>query len=154
VARPRVRRRAVPTARAARIARDPWARALGVRFLALAPGRCRVALTLRPHMQNAYGQPHGGVLFSVADVALGAACNTHGGPPALALSMAISFLAAAPPGARLIAEARARRQGRRAGFYDVTVTTAGGVAVAALQAVVYRVDASPGENRSQRRGQK
>lgn len=133
-------RLAVPKALAARIARDPWARALGIEVLALARGRCRVGLTLAPHMLNAFGQPHGGVVFSVADVAFGAACNSHGGPPVLALSMTISFLAAAPPGARLIAEARARRQGRRAGFYDVTVTTTSGAAVAALQCVAYRVD--------------
>lgn len=138
-------RPAVPKALAARIARDPWARSLGIEFLALAPGRCRVALTLQPHMQNAFGQPHGGVIFSVADVAFGAACNTHGGAPALALSMTISFLAASPPDARLIAEARARRQGRRAGFYDVTVTTAGGVPVAALQCVAYKVAGGRGK---------
>jgi acyl-coenzyme A thioesterase PaaI-like protein len=53
--------------------------------------------------------------------------------------MTISFLAPAPPGARLVAEARERRHGRRAGFYDVTVTTHAGAVVAAVHCVAHRV---------------
>jgi acyl-coenzyme A thioesterase PaaI-like protein len=53
--------------------------------------------------------------------------------------MTISFLAPAPPGERLVAEARERRHGRRAGFYDVTVTTHAGAAVAAVHCVAHRV---------------
>jgi acyl-CoA thioesterase len=135
----RAHREAVPEALAARIARDPWAQALGLEFLDLARGSCRVALTLQPHMLNALGYPHGGVIFSVADVAFGAACNAHGGTW-VALTMTISFLTAAPPGSRLIAEARERRQGRRAAFYDITVSTEAGGVVAAVHCVAHRVD--------------
>lgn len=134
----RVPREAVPDALAARIARDPWAQALGLEFLDLARGYCRVALRLKPHMLNALGYPHGGVIFSVADVAFGAACNAHG-ETWVALTMTISFLTAVSPGSRLIAEARERRRGRRAGFYDVTVSTEEGVAVAAVHCVAHRV---------------
>ena len=56
----------------------------------------------------------------------------------VALSMTISFLTAAPPGARLIAEARERRQGRQAGFYEVTVS-ADGATVATVHCVAHRV---------------
>lgn len=107
-------------------------------FLELARGRCRVALTLQPHMVNFQGAPHGGVIFSLADIAFGAACNSHG-EPAVALSMTIGFLSAAAAGARLVAEARERRQGRRAGFYDVAVTDAGGALVATVHCVAHRV---------------
>ena len=123
--------------RAAALQRAPWARKLGVRYLDLRPGCCRVALTLRPAMLNHLGMPHGGVIFSLADVAFGAASNARGGTW-VALSMTISFLAAAPPGARLVAEARERRQGRRAGFYDVTVSAAGAL-VATVHCVAHRV---------------
>ena len=68
-------------------------------------------------MLNHQGAPHGGVLFSLADIALGAASNTDGGR-AVALTATISFVAAAPPGSRLIAECRERRRGRRAAFSD------------------------------------
>ncbi|MGH7299160.1 MAG: PaaI family thioesterase [Candidatus Rokuibacteriota bacterium] len=131
----------VPEALAAQIARDPWAQWLGIEFLELRRGYCRVALTLGPHMLNHQGYPHGGVIFSLADVAFGAACNSHG-ETWVALTMTISFLAAVTPGSRLIAEGRARRQGRRAGFYDITVSTVAGVAVAAAHSVAHRVEAA------------
>jgi acyl-CoA thioesterase len=140
----------LPEARAARITRDPWARALGLEFLALAPGACRVALAVKPHMLNALGYPHGGVIFSLADVAFGAACNAHGGPPSVALTMTISFLSAVRPGTRLIAEARERRQGRRAGFYDVTVSTEAGAVVAAVHCVAHRLDPPAARGRGRR----
>lgn len=129
--------RLVPAALRAELQQDPWARALGVEYLALAPGYCRVALDLAPHMLNHLGAPHGGVLFSLADVALGASSNTDGGR-AVALTVTISFLAAAAPGSRLIAESRERRRGRRAAFYDVTVATDAGRVVARVTAVAHR----------------
>jgi acyl-CoA thioesterase len=134
------RREDVPEGLASALRREPWAQELGVEYLELAPGLCRVALTLRPEMLNHQSTPHGGVIFSLADVAFGAACNARGGTW-VALSMTISFLAPAPPGARLVAEARERRHGRRAGFYDVTDTTHAGAAVAAVHCVAHRVGA-------------
>jgi acyl-CoA thioesterase len=50
----------------------------------------------------------------------------------------IQFLAASEPGARLVAEAREQRQGRRAGFYAMTVTDEAGTVVATCQAVAFR----------------
>ena len=124
----------------ARIQSEPWARALGVEYLELKRGYCRVALTLTPDMLNYQGYPHGGVIFSLADIAFGAACNSHG-EPAVALSMTINFLAAVRPNARLIAEGKERKQGRRAGFYDITVSTDGGVLAAVVHCVAHRVPA-------------
>lgn len=116
---------------------EPWARALGIRYLELRPGYCRLSLTLQPHMLNFQGYPHGGVIFTLADVAFGAACNAHG-QTNVALSVTISFLGTAPPGATLLAEGREVRQGRRAGFYDITVTTEEGAPVAVAHCVSHR----------------
>lgn len=132
----------VPADLRARLLSEPWAHALGVEYLDLRRGYCRVALALKPEMLNYQGSPHGGVIFSLADVAFGAACNARGAP-AVALNMTISYLAAARPGSRLIAECRERRQGRRAGFYDVTVSTEEGRAVAFVHCVAHRVGAGP-----------
>ena len=120
------------------IENDPWARSLDVEYLELGRGRCRLALTLKPHMVNFQGYPHGGVIFSLADIAFGAACNSHG-EAAVALSVTISYLAAVEPGVRLTADARERKQGRRAGFYDVTVAADDGTVVAAMHCVSHRV---------------
>ncbi len=128
----------VPRELAAQIRSEPWARALGIEYLELRRGYCRVALNLQPHMVNYQGYPHGGVIFSLADVAFGAACNSHGAA-AVALNMTISYLAAVAPGSRLIAEGQERKQARRAGFYDVTVTTDQGVPVAFVHCVSHRV---------------
>lgn len=131
----------VPAALSQRIQSDPWAGSLGVRYLDLRRGYCRLSLKLQAHMVNFQGYPHGGVIFSLADLAFGAACNSHG-QPAVALNMTISFLAAVPSGSVLVAEARERRQGRRAGFYDVSVATEDGRQVAQVHCVAHRVDAA------------
>ena len=121
----------------ARITDDPWARALGVEYLEVRRGYCQVALSLGPHMVNYLRQPHGSVVFTLADIAFGAACNSHG-EPAVALSMAVNFLAAPAAGSRLTAECRERRQGRRAGFYEITVIDEAGTVIATLQCVAHR----------------
>jgi len=128
---------AVPAPLKAQLQSEPWSRALGVEYEEIGPGYCRVALTLQPRMLNHQGYPHGGVIFSLADVAFGAACNSHG-EPAVALTMTITFFAAAAAGSRLIAEGRERKQGRRAGFYDIRVRTAEGALVAAVSCVSHR----------------
>jgi acyl-coenzyme A thioesterase PaaI-like protein len=53
----------------------------------------------------------------------------------------ISYLAAVAPGSRLLAEGRQRKQGRRAGFYDIEVTTDDGTVVAVVHCVSHRVSA-------------
>lgn len=126
----------------ARVAADPYAAALGIELLELAPGYCRAALRLRPELLNFQGGPHGGAIFSLADFAFSGACNAHG-EDAVALTVTIQFLAPAAPGARLTAEARATRQGRRAGFYAMTVTDEAGTVVATCQAVALRTRTGP-----------
>ncbi len=129
---------AVPPELAARLSSDPWARGMGIEYLVVARGYCKVALTLQPHMVNFQGRPHGGVIFSLADAAFSAACNSHG-EPSVALNVSISYLATAEPGARLVAEGREVRQGRRAGFYDITVATAAGRVIAFVHCVAHRL---------------
>ena len=124
-----------------RVAADPYGRWLGIELLELGPGYCRAALRLTPHMANFHGTPHGGAIFSLADFAFAGACNGHG-EPAVALTVTIQFHGAARADGRLVAEAREARQGRRAGFYAMTVTDeADGTVVATCQAVSLRTDA-------------
>lgn len=130
----------IPGETLARMQDDPWARALGIEYLEIRRGYCRLGLRLQPHMVNFQGFPHGGVIFSVADIAFGTACNSHG-EPAVALSMTISFMTAVAPGSRLLAEAREVKQGRRAGFYQVAVSTEAGALVAQVHCVAHRVRA-------------
>ncbi|HEX3178822.1 MAG TPA: PaaI family thioesterase [Methylomirabilota bacterium] len=123
-----------------RIRQEPWARALGIEYVDVRRGYCRLRLPLQPHMVNFQGYPHGGVIFSLADVAFGAACNSHG-EDAVALSVTINFLAAVTPDVTLVAEAREVKQGRRAGFYDVSVSTEDGRLVAGAHCIAHRLAA-------------
>ena len=126
----------IPTELRDRIQNEPWAQALGIQYLDLRRGYCRVRMKLQPHMMNHRGRPHGGVLFTLADVAFGAACNAHG-EDAVALNVAISYLAAVQPDSTLVAEARVTKQGRRAGFYAVEVSAEDGTLVALVHCVAH-----------------
>ena len=116
---------------------DPFARFLGIELLELEEGSSKVALTVADHMLNFHGVPHGGVIFSLADAAFAAACNSYG-EAAVALSVNISFLAAVPVGTRLVARATEESLGRRTGLYRLAVTTETGDMVALCHGTAYR----------------
>lgn len=121
--------------------KDHFARHLGVEMLEYAHGRAKARMKIESHHLNSAGMVHGGAIFSLADFAFGGACNGHG-EPAVALTVTIQFHAPARVGRRLVAEAREARQGKRAGFYAMTVTDeADGAVVATCQAVSLRTAA-------------
>ena len=120
-----------------KISQDPFARWMGIELQEVRPGYARAAMALTPQMVNFHGIPHGGAIFSLADAAFAAASNSHG-QAAVALSMTIQYLAAAPAGIRLVAEGQELRKGHRSGFYQITVRTESGDVVAVCQAVVHR----------------
>lgn len=119
------------------IERDPFARFLGIELLELREGYSKTALTVEEHMLNFHGLPHGGVIFSLADAAFAAACNSYG-QVAVALHVDVSFLAAVEAGTRLIAEATEEHLGGRTGLYRLAVTKEDGTLVALCQGTAYR----------------
>ena len=122
---------------ARQIRHDPFARFLGVELLELREGYSKVTLIVGEHMLNFHGVPHGGVIFSLADAAFAAACNSYG-QVAVALNVSISFLAAVPVGTRLYAEATEESLGRRTGLYRLAVATEDGAPVALCHGMAYR----------------
>lgn len=119
------------------ISQDPFARFLGIELLELREGYSRVALTVQEHMVNFHGILHGGVLFSLADAAFAAACNSYG-QVAVALTVSVSFLAAVEAGHRLVAEATEEHLGGRTGLYRLAVTREDGSLVALCHGTAYR----------------
>lgn len=119
------------------IGEDPFARFLGIELLELREGYGKAALTVEEHMLNFHGVPHGGVIFSLADAAFAAACNSYG-QVALALNVNVSFVAAVPAGTRLYAEATEENLGRRIGLYRLAVTAEDGTLVAVCHGMAYR----------------
>ncbi len=94
---------------------------LGIVLLDLGPGEVSVELTMEQRHMNAQGNCHGGILFTLADIAFGLACNSYG-PPNVGAAADIVYARPARIGDRLVASAVTRTRFGRTGVYDVTVT--------------------------------
>ncbi|MFQ5613603.1 MAG: hotdog fold thioesterase, partial [Anaerolineae bacterium] len=117
---------------------DAYAAKLGATIEAIEPGYSRVSLTVTEEMVNFHGITHGGIVFSLGDIAFSAAGNSRG-QTAVALDMHISFLKATAPGDHLVAEARELHLAGPLGLYQITVVEANrGELVAQIQARGYR----------------
>lgn len=117
---------------------DGFANWLGAEVKVIRPGYSRVTLTITETMQNFHGTTHGGVIFSLADIAFAAAGNSRG-QMAVALNMTIGFMRATKVGDKLVAEAQERDMNGPIGLYDISVVEQGGGAlIAELQATIYR----------------
>jgi acyl-CoA thioesterase len=79
---------------------------------------------------------HGGVVFSLADVAFALASNSYGNV-ALALDMSISYLKAVRSGTMLTARCSECKRSRRTGTYLIEVKDASGDLVALLKATAF-----------------
>src|SRR3546814_3161353 len=88
--------------------RDMAARKLGITLLSMAPGGCRLRMTVQPDMVNSHGTCHGGVIFTLADSAFGYACNSFN-RNTVAQQCDISFLRPVAVGTTLTVTAEHRR---------------------------------------------
>jgi phenylacetic acid degradation protein PaaD len=86
---------------------------------------------------NAGNRTQGGALFTLADLALAAAANSHG-TLAFSLSSNITFLRSSGPGDILYAEARERYIGRTTGHYQIDITNQNGELVATFESSIFR----------------
>ena len=100
---------------------DRVAAAWGVELASAGVGRAAVRMTVRPDMLNGAGTCHGGVIFTLADIAFQCACNSCG---RLTVSAAASadYVRPARVGDRLLAVCTERYRTRSGGGYDVEVT--------------------------------
>ena len=127
--------------------KEPYSDLLGIEVLEIKPGYARVAMLFRPDMQNIFEMLHGGAVFSLMDEAFQLACNARG-EFAVAQQVNTYFLAAARPGARLIAEAKEINATRKTALYDVRVLEeADDRLLATAQALAYRKGGSPPESK-------
>jgi acyl-CoA thioesterase len=104
---------------------DRASQSLGIEIVDVAPGRVRIAMTVRPDMVNGLGMCHGGIVFAFADSAFAFACNSYG-DPMVAAGAGIDFLSPTPCGERVTATATEVSRGGRHGIYDVVVAGASG----------------------------
>jgi LAO/AO transport system kinase len=132
--------------RAAGVARrDAFARHLGLELLEAGEGRAAVRMRVSPEHVNFWGHCHGGAIFSLADTALGLACNSYGSVAALIDSHMV-FSVAVKAGELLTARAEEVSRTRKLGVYRMEVRREDAVLVASLTGTVYRTGKPlPGE---------
>ncbi len=117
---------------------DAYASWLGAVIEAIEPGYSRVRLHVTEAMLNFHQVAHGGLLFSLADIAFAAASNARG-QTAVALQVSSSFMRPAQAGDMLIAECRERDLNGPIGLYEITVhRQPDGALIMQCQATVYR----------------
>ena len=109
----------------------PMATLIGLRLVAIEPGRARFELDADDRHHNPMGTLHGGILCDIADSAMGMAyASTLGeGESFTTLELKINFLRPVKS-ARLIAEGTIVQQGRSAGMTECSVTDQDGRLIA------------------------
>ena len=111
--------------------RIPFWVTLGMEILQADPGLARVRVPFGPHLLNANGVLHGGVVFTAGDAAVAVALLGLLSPGAriATLEMKINFLKPVES-SEIIAEALIVHRGRKTAVGDVSVRDASGTTVA------------------------
>jgi acyl-CoA thioesterase len=116
--------------------KDVFAEFVGIELVDAGGGRSTARLQLRDHHMNGLGIVHGGAVFTLADLAFAAACNSRG-QVAVAIHCSISYLKAAQ-GDFLLAEAREVAAGSKIAAYSVRITDGTGEIVSVFEGMAYR----------------
>ena len=120
-----------------RVAKEPYARKMGLKLLRLEPGYALVEMDLKDNMANIFDVTHGGAIFSLIDEAFETSCNAHG-TVAVALSMTITFHSPPTKGGVLRAESKEIHRSKKTATYEIKVTEGEDILIASCQALAYR----------------
>jgi len=122
---------AIATRLRERIAGSAFHRGLGLEVLEASPGVVRLSMPAREDQLNLLGSIHGGILATLADIAMGLAVRTEAGEERrhTTIDLDIRFLRGAGPGS-LTAEGRTVRVGSRIAVAEARVASEDGVEVA------------------------
>src|SRR5512141_1033842 len=116
--------------------RDRFAAQAGIRLVEVGDGTARATMAVTPSHLNGVDVVQGGALFTLADFAFAAACNSHD-RVAVAIDVSISFVKGVSSGA-LVAEAREEALSERLSTCLVRVTDGAGGLVALFTGTGYR----------------
>jgi len=118
---------------------DKFAVMSGAELVEIKEGYGKAIMNISKEHLNAGNTTQGGAVFTLADLALAAAANSHG-KLALSLTSSISFFRTSNIGDTLTAEAKEKFIHKRTGYYQVDVTNQKGDLIACFEATVYRKD--------------
>ncbi len=120
------------------VAKEPFARTMGMELMELEEGFSAVEMNYEPErMDNIYRRAHGGSIFALIDEAFEAVAQADG-TVAVALNVNVTYAASPEPGARLRAEARIVNATKKTASYDIKVMEKGGKLIATCQALAFR----------------
>ena len=107
-------------------------RYLGIELTAAEPDRLVASVMVREETGNGQGSMHGGALMAVADTlgAIGTLINLQPGQRTTTIESKTNFIAAAPIGARLLAEAVPLHRGRTTQIWQTRISRENGRLVA------------------------
>ncbi|MBQ7457394.1 MAG: PaaI family thioesterase [Desulfovibrio sp.] len=120
--------------------RDQILRLMQMEILEIRHGYAKVRMPLLDCLKNGMGVAHGGSIFSLADIAFGAAANEDSEQFVVTLSTSIEYLS---PGAvgPLVAEAHVIREGKRIQNYEVKIFDGNGTLIARTMTTGYTTSA-------------
>ncbi len=116
---------------------DDYSKWLGISFIDVGLGFCRIKMEVRQEMTNGFDVAHGGVTFAFADSAFAFASNSLG-RHAVSIETSISHTRPVFKGDTLIAHASQKNISNTLAIFEVTVTNQNEKVVALFKGTVYR----------------
>lgn len=116
--------------------RDRFCKGLGIQVVEIGHGWATTTMTIREEHLNGADVVQGGAIFSLADLAFGAASNSHGSL-ALGVNTTIAYTKAARAGT-LTAHARETAKAGPLATYVVEIKDDEGDTIATFQGMAYR----------------
>jgi acyl-CoA thioesterase len=117
--------------------RDNYAKSLGIVLDELTNDTIKMHMLLREDMLNMYGRPHGGIIYSLADVAFSVLGNNKNNL-SVGLDCSITYHASPDPGTVLVVEGEILSNSRRTAAFLFNVYTEMRTLVATMKSVSYR----------------
>jgi len=116
------------------VEKEPYVKLFGIRILELKSGYCRAQMKVKKDHKNLHFTTHGAAIFSLVDVAFGAAGNSYGNIT-VALNVAINYIKPSSPGDMLVAVATEVSRGKTIGIYNIIVKNGHDKIIASSQAI-------------------
>ena len=118
---------------------DDFNRHNGLRLTDVDDGTATVEVTLRRESLNPRGMAHGGLIFTLCDVATGVAART-GGRTTVSQDASIYFLRPGVNTEKLTAKGRVLKEGRTTGYAEAEVFNDDGTLIAKAAVTVHYLD--------------
>lgn len=111
---------------------------LGADIIPTEDGCARLELNVGLQHSNPYNILHGGVLTTMADTAMGAACLMYN-KKVVTVSITLEFMHAVPMGTRIITDAKVLNAGRHIFICECNLMDSGGKIYAKAHATFYAI---------------